>query len=123
LVTDNEGRSLVVIDDHPGVARGLAALLTRIGCRVAVADNGLEGLALCRDLVPDVIVLDLALPDIDGFAILAELKEAPGLEDTRFIAMSGNDEEPVRARARRAGFHHFVKKPGSLETFRALLGL
>jgi excisionase family DNA binding protein len=66
--------SVLVIDDEEKVCRALAGMLQRIGCRVRTATRGRDGLALVREEPPDLILLDLKMPDMNGPQLLAELR-------------------------------------------------
>jgi hypothetical protein len=89
-----EGASTVlVIDDDPMALDLMRRLLGREGFRVECASNGREGLRLARDLHPAVITLDVLMPDLDGWAVLAELKDDPDLEDIPIIMLTVVDEE------------------------------
>lgn len=81
---------IVVIDDEPGIRRTLEAVLTRAGYEVRLASNGSEGVALCRDSVPHLVITDLHMPQADGFEAIVALRALdPKLP---IIAISGGDE-------------------------------
>jgi CheY-like chemotaxis protein len=89
----------------------LAQLLTRGGdLQVATANSGAEALQRAREQEPHAVILDLGLPDIDGYTVLAQLKQMPALGATTFIALTGHSSREDQLRMREAGFdHHFVK--------------
>ncbi|MEQ1751910.1 MAG: response regulator, partial [Prosthecobacter sp.] len=66
---------ILVIEDEPDLARHIAGALTRQGHTTAVKQDGLEGLNAALDTKPDLIVLDLNLPSLDGFSVLARLRK------------------------------------------------
>jgi two-component system CheB/CheR fusion protein len=104
------GRVLVV-DDNVDSAEMLAALLTSHGMDVATAKSGAEALEQAIALLPKVVVLDLGLPDVDGYAVLEHLKSLEPLSATRFIALTGRGGREEQERMREAGFHHQLVKP------------
>ena len=88
----NEGR-ILVIDDDPDVRELSTRTLSREGFRVETAGSGEEGLRMARALHPDAITLDVLMPDLDGWAILAAIKQDPALSDIPVILISIVDEK------------------------------
>jgi DNA-binding NarL/FixJ family response regulator len=111
--------SVLVVDDNASVRRGLCMRLEReAGLAVAgAAGDGEEALELARRLQPDVVVLDLLLPDIDGFGVTERLRATAPRPAT--VLLSLYDSEVNRARAQAAGAAAFV---GKQEPMEALLG-
>jgi hypothetical protein len=85
--------TVLVIDDDPMALDLMRRLLGREGFWVECASNGREGLRLARELHPTVITLDVLMPDLDGWAVLAELKDDPALDDIPVIMVTVVDEE------------------------------
>ena len=88
---------------------------------VAEASDGLEALHLAEKHRPDVILLDIGLPDLDGFQVVGQIRSAPGLRGVRVIAVSGYSQPQDLLRAKRAGFDLHVAKPVQPELLRELL--
>jgi CheY-like chemotaxis protein len=74
--SDVRGALVLVVDDHPGFRRLARRVLERAGFQVAEATDGAEAVAQAKRLRPDVVLLDVQLPDIDGFAVAESLAEA-----------------------------------------------
>lgn len=107
-------RRILVIEDSPDLAFGLRNNLEIEGFHVEVAEDGLTGLALARDSAPDLIVLDLMLPGMDGYRVLHELRQ-DGLASPVLI-LTARSEETDKVRGFRAGADDYVTKPfGVLE--------
>jgi two-component system CheB/CheR fusion protein len=104
------GRVLVV-DDSADATEMLSILLEAQNIDVATAKNGAEALERARETQPHVVVLDLGLPDVDGYAVLEHLKTLEPLRATRFIALTGRSGREEEQRMREAGFHHQLVKP------------
>ena len=87
---------ILVADDDNGVRDLWTLVLTRAGYRVLAARNGREALELMRDVVPDLIILDLHMPEMDGPAFLKALEDTPVLRRTPALIVSGylEDESP-----------------------------
>jgi two-component system KDP operon response regulator KdpE len=87
---------ILVIDDEPQILRALRTILTAHKYRVTVAQTGEEGLALAAAEQPDIIILDLGLPDIDGITVCARLRE---WTEIPIIILSVRNEERDKVRA------------------------
>jgi CheY-like chemotaxis protein/anti-sigma regulatory factor (Ser/Thr protein kinase) len=112
-------RHVLLVEDNEDAGALLAGLLERAGYEVRHASSGREAIALATELAPAAVLLDIGLPDMDGFEVLSHLRSLPGLSATRFIALSGYSEDAHRWQE--AGFHHHVEKPGSIARLRELL--
>jgi signal transduction histidine kinase len=112
-------KRIVLVDDNVDAADLLGELLRACGHDVSVAHTPLAGLALVAELEPHVAVLDIGLPDIDGYELARRIRQLPS--NCRLIALTGYGQEKDRASAQEAGFEaHFVK-PLSLPAFLDLL--
>ena len=89
----------------------LSRRLGQQGFATRTAESGTEGLALARSAHPDLILLDLRLPDTDGFAICEELADSPETCTIPIIILSGLEQPDIIRRSRLAGCHYFVRKP------------
>jgi signal transduction histidine kinase/ActR/RegA family two-component response regulator len=112
---------VLVVEDNEDAARTLAEVLEIGGHRVHVALRGREGIALAREVVPDLVLCDIGLPDVTGFEVARALRAEPALRATRVVALSGYAQPEDRARAAEAGFHAHVAKPPTLDALEALL--
>jgi CheY-like chemotaxis protein len=110
----------VVEDDEDGGA-SLKALLEAAGHRVTVCGDGRAGLLQARALIPDVIILDIGLPDSSGYEIARLLRSDPVFSGTLFIALTGYGSAEDRRRAKEAGFDHHLTKPIEFTALNALL--
>ncbi|HET6583847.1 MAG TPA: response regulator [Nannocystaceae bacterium] len=112
---------VLVVDDHADSVEVLALLLERVGYDVRTATTGREALATAASFTPHAVLLDLGLPDLDGYAVLAELREMSSLAACTFIALSGRARIEDIERSREAGFHHHLVKPADLDTLLRVL--
>ena len=87
--------TVLVVDDDPGVRNLLGRFLSREGFRVETAADGETGLRLARELVPTIITLDVVMPGMDGWAVLASLKGDPALAAIPVVILSIIDEKPM----------------------------
>ena len=104
-------QSILVVDDDEALADVLSRRLTQQGFATKTADSGTEGLALARSDHPDLILLDLRLPDKDGFAICEELADSTETCNIPIIILSGMERPDIIRRSRSAGCYYFVRKP------------
>jgi signal transduction histidine kinase/CheY-like chemotaxis protein len=113
-------RILIVDDNHDG-AESLAVLLRMLGNNVRIAHNGSAALEAARACPPNVVLLDLGLPGMDGYAVARALRALPEMTDAKLIALTGWSQEDARRRSQAAGFHHYLIKPVDLDALQALL--
>jgi len=100
----------------------LCELLEGLGHAAAVAHDGVVALDVASSFRPDIALLDIGLPVMDGYELARKLREQPDGAALRLIAITGYGQDSDRARAREAGFEHHLIKPIALETLIALLG-
>lgn len=103
--------SVLVVEDNLAAAETLQAMLESDGHEVTVAHDGAEGLRLARELLPDVIILDIGLPTMDGYAVAQELRRDPELATATLVAVTGYGTEEHQQRIREAGFAVHMVKP------------
>ena len=106
---------MLIIEDNPDTAESLADLLELAGHRVRQARDGRSGLRLAGELHPDVVLCDIGLPDVDGYAVARALRKNHALDDTRLIALSGYVQAEDRCRARDSGFDTHLAKPPDID--------
>jgi signal transduction histidine kinase len=102
---------ILVVEDNRDTAETMRELLELCGHEVAVKFTGLEGVAAARRLQPQVVLCDLGLPDMDGYAVAAALRQESELASTYLVAVTGYGREEDRRRCREAGFDQHLVKP------------
>jgi two-component system KDP operon response regulator KdpE len=107
-----ETASILVIDDEPQILRALRTILTAKRFRVSTASRGEEGLALAAAQPPDLVILDLSLPDIDGIEVCARLRE---WTQVPIIVLSVRDGERDKVAALDRGADDYLTKPFGIE--------
>jgi CheY-like chemotaxis protein len=110
---------VLVVDDHLDGVRSLVQLLRARGHTVAFAINGFAALGEAREFKPQVIIVDMRLPDMTGLDVARQLKSEPDLQGVRFIALSGSPE--YQKKAADNGLVEFVLKPASPDVWIAML--
>jgi CheY-like chemotaxis protein len=114
-------RRIFIVDDNVDGAESLAMLLELEGHVVCAANSPLEALQRIGSFRPDVVLLDIGLPGMDGYELLRRLRMLPPLAGARFIATTGFGQGTDVERARQAGFDEHLLKPLSYETLAKLL--
>lgn len=99
---------ILVIDDEPAMVGAVAALVGSVGHRVSAAYDGSEGLRRHEADRPDLVILDLAMPDMDGLAVCTEIRRRG---NTPIIVLSGEGQEAAKVEALDAGADDYVTKP------------
>jgi len=114
---------VLVVDDVRDSADSLSRLLTLDGHDVHTAYDGAQALAEAAAFPPDVILLDLGLPDRNGFEIAAELRADPSFRDVMLVALTGWGQPEDRRRSSEAGFDHHLVKPVEVDALRNILAV
>jgi signal transduction histidine kinase/ActR/RegA family two-component response regulator len=109
-MTSGDTRKILIVDDNEDSAEMLATVLRRLGHETLVAHDGPQALALVDSFAPEVALLDIGLPVMDGFELARELKGRASSQPIRLYALTGYGQAGDRKRTREAGFDaHFVK--------------
>jgi CheY-like chemotaxis protein len=119
------GLRVLVTDDHPDQAEAIAILLRQAGYKVETATSGEQALAKASTFKPQVVILDIKMPYMDGFQTAQALKQQAGTADTAvYVAHTAFDERTITAaKLQQAGFQHYVRKPADIERFEELLAV
>jgi len=105
-------RRVLVVEDNLDSVHSMAMLIKMMGHEVRFAINGFAAIDEARHFRPDIILLDIGLPDFKGHVIARQLRFEPGLEKTRIIAITGQPgDDDLRQRALDAGCEEFYRKP------------
>jgi CheY-like chemotaxis protein len=114
-------KRVLVVEDEEDSREGLRMLLEASGYVVETARNGLEGLAKLKGLIPDIAIVDIDLPGIDGYELARRARAAPGFGRIKLIALTGFGRDKDRRRAQQAGFDLHLTKPTSFAALRQKL--
>jgi signal transduction histidine kinase/CheY-like chemotaxis protein len=107
-------RRVLVVDDNVSTAETMAALLQMNGHELRVANDGPTAVEIAAGFNPDVVLLDIGMPGMNGYQVAKTLRQMPGLEQTLLVALSGYGQEDDLRCSREAGFHHHLVKPAPL---------
>lgn len=107
----SERRLVLVVDDDPSILLLCRVNLELDGFRVLEAADGATALELAREHRPDIVLLDLMLPDIDGFQVLRELKEDPQRRDLPVVILTARTDDQDKVRSLTDGAAEYITKP------------
>lgn len=114
-------KTVLVVDDYDDVRAITKKALESFGYRVVEAASGTEAVRVAQTVSPDLILLDLSMPNMDGFATIHRLRRLLGLRDVPVIALSAHTAREIREDALAAGCREFITKPVLLETLKAVV--
>ncbi len=109
----NHRPRVLIVDDEPNIVLSLEFLLAREGYEIAVARSGEEALDLAAVSAPDLVVLDLMLPGIDGFEVCRRLRESAATRPTKIVLLTARGREAERLRGLDEGADVYMVKPFS----------
>ena len=104
-------RRILVVDDNVDGAESLALLLKMLGHAVFIAHNGPAALESARTMLPEIILLDIGLPGMNGYEVARKLRQQPEIETVLLVAVTGYGQEEDRRRSKNAGFDRHLVKP------------
>ena len=116
-------RRILIVDDDIDAAEALGELLRDCGHEVATAHDGPQALDRARLQRPDVVLLDIGMPEMDGYEVAKRMREELGLGDALLVALTGYGEDRHRRLTREAGFDHHITKPVDASKLEELLTL
>jgi two-component system alkaline phosphatase synthesis response regulator PhoP len=115
IETKNSGKKILVIDDEKHIAEAIRLNLKMAGHEVVVAANGLEGLNWWKEFVPELVIVDLMMPEIDGIGVITEIrKRDPKLP---ILVISAKDQVKEKVKCLSLGVDDYLSKPFDLDEF------
>jgi PAS domain S-box-containing protein len=112
---------ILVVDDNRDAAHALGKLLDRLGHEVQFAYDGPSALRIAREYQPGVVLLDIGLPEMNGYEVARQLRQEPFFKGTLLVAVSGYGQEEDRLRSQEAGFDYHFTKPIPIDSLNKIL--
>jgi two-component system CheB/CheR fusion protein len=112
---------VLIVDDNADAADSLATLFRLAGYQVQVAYDGLSGVTMATAFEPGVVLLDIGLPGLDGYAVARRLRDQDATRNSLLIAVSGYGQARDEARSAQAGFDRHLVKPVEFTRLQAAL--
>jgi len=116
-------KKALIVDDNLASAQTLGWTMELLGYETTVVNHGKDALNHVKNNTPDVVLLDIGMPDINGYEICKEMKKMPGMEKTIFIAQTGWGQKEHLEKSKSVGFHHHLVKPIDLKILEKILVL
>jgi len=104
-------KKVLIVEDNPSVLRATSYILEKEGYEVLTAQNGLEGLKKAKENSPDLLILDVMLPGIDGFEICHRLRGEPQTANLPIVMFSAKGQESDKAMGKKMGADDYLTKP------------
>lgn len=111
-----KGRTILVVDDSATVRKLISGKLEKSGHTVVCAEDGVEGLARMREQLPDLVLLDITMPRMDGYEVCRQIRSNPESREIPVVMISGKDGFFDKVRGRMAGTTAYITKPFGPET-------
>lgn len=112
---------ILIVDDNVDAAETLAVLLRAANHEVHLSRDGMSALETARTLRPEVVLLDIGLPELNGYEVARRMRNEPATKHALLVAVSGYGQEEDRRRSQQSGFDHHLIKPVDFNVLRALL--
>jgi CheY-like chemotaxis protein len=109
------------VDDNVDSVDSLAMLLRLLGHEVQTASDGEAAVAAAEAFRPDVAILDIALPKVNGYDLAKQIRQRPWAKDIVLVALTGWGQEQHRRRSAEAGFNHHLTKPVEFDVLQQIL--
>ena len=107
------GQKILVVDDEPNIVQSLAFVFNREGFDVATAGDGVQAMSMIRDSKPNPLILDIMMPNKNGYEVCQEIKSDPELQDIQVVMLSSISNENSRRHAMSQGADDYINKPFS----------
>ena len=112
---------ILVVDDNVDLAKTLGLMLECMGHEAVLAFCGIQAITVAQAEGPEVILMDIGLPDITGYEACQRLRALPAMQSVLIVAQTGRDDASDRGSACDAGFDHLLVKPAPYEAIERLL--
>ena len=122
MQTADKTLRVLIVDDNRDGADALGLLVEALGNQVHVTYGGTQALDVANAFQPDLMLIDLVMPDIDGCDLATQLRRIPAFKETKIVAITGLKDEKHRALAMKAGCDLVLVKPAALADIKAVLG-
>ncbi len=109
--------SILLVEDNPESRYLFGFILRRTGAEVLEAGNGREALEAVRNTVPDLIIMDIQMPEMDGYETVGHMRQDPRLSSTPIVGLSAYAMTSDREKALQSGFNGYIEKPIEIPNF------
>jgi CheY-like chemotaxis protein len=114
-------KTILIIDDEKSIQKYTQTVLEREGFRVIAADDGRTGFELAKLNIPDLVICDIVMPEVNGYQTLRLFKNEPTLANVRWVFLTGSPDVSGLANQMNLGMEDFIPKPFSLSKLLAVI--
>jgi len=107
------GKKILVVDDEPNIVRSLTFVLDKGGYDVSIAGDGVEAMSMIRESKPNILILDVMMPNKSGYDVCSEIKSDPELRDIHVVMLTAKGQVGDREAALSQGADEYISKPFS----------
>jgi len=107
------GNKILIVDDEPNIARSLSFVLNKDGYDVSIAEDGDQAMAMIRDSKPDILILDVMMPNKNGYDVCQEVKSDAGLRDIHVMMLTAKDQKGDLEKGQLPDADEYITKPFS----------
>lgn len=121
MTTTSNSLRVLIVDDNRDGADALGLLVEALGHQVHVTYGGTQALAVATTFRPDLMFIDMLMPDMDGCSLVLRLRQIAAFAQTKIVAITGQKDNEHKAKAMKAGFDGYLVKPATLEEIKQAL--
>ena len=107
------GKKILVVDDEPNIVRSLTFVLDKGGYDVSIAGDGVEAMSMIRESKPNILILDVMMPNKSGYDVCSEIKSDPELRDIHVVMLTAKGQVGDREAVLSQGADEYISKPFS----------
>lgn len=117
MTTPDTASKVLIVDDEPNIVLALEFLLQREGYCTEKAFNGLQALEYAADFLPDIVVLDVMMPGMDGFEVASKMRQSSALNHTKIVFLTAKGTQRDKATGYDSGAEYYMVKPFDNDEF------
>ena len=121
MTTTEKSLRVLIVDDNRDGADALGLLVEALGNQVHVTYGGTQALAVATTFRPDLMFIDMLMPDMDGCSLVLRIRQIPAFAQTKIVAITGQKDNEHKAKAMKAGFDAYLVKPATLDEIKQTL--
>ena len=110
------GNKILIVDDEPNIVMSLEYAFKKQGFEVFIARDGGEALEIAKDKIPDLVLLDIMMPNVDGYQTLSEIRQTSSLKETKVVFLTAKNKATDIEKGLKLGIDDYLTKPFSIKT-------
>lgn len=110
------GNKILIVDDEPNIVMSLEYAFKKQGFEVFIARDGGEALEIAKEKIPDLVLLDIMMPNVDGYQTLTEIRQTASLKETKVVFLTAKNKATDIEKGLKLGVDDYLTKPFSIKT-------